>query len=86
MNILTSEEMVVTTVPRTFTRVKSFMVTWTRTTLLVKAVKHFFQVPSLNLVAKTTSVFTIQSTLSTDAQQMRTPLRNGVLGNGSNKA
>ena len=86
MNILTSEAMVVTTVPRTFTRVKGFMVTWTRTTLHVKAVKHFFQVPSPNLVAKTTSVFTIQSTLSTDAQQMRTPLRNGGLGNGSNKA
>ena len=86
MNILTSEGMVVATVPRTFTRVTGFMVTWTRTTLHVKAVKHFFHVPSLNLVAKTTSVFTIQSTLSTDAQQMRTPLRNGGLGNGSNKA
>ena len=82
MNILTSEEMVVTTVPRTFTRVEGFMVTWTRTTLHVKAVKHFFQVLSLNLVAKTTSVFTIQSTLSIDAQQMRTPLRNGGLGTG----
>ena len=86
MNILTSEAMVVTTVPRTFTRVEGFMVTWIRTTLHVKAVKHFFQVPSLNLVVRTTSVFTIQSTLSTDAQQMRTPQRNGGLGNGSNKA
>lgn len=34
--------MVVTTVLRTFTRVEGFMVTWTRTTLHVKAVKHFF--------------------------------------------
>ena len=50
---------------RTFSRVEGFMVTWTRTTLHVKAAKHFFQVPSLNLVAKTIqSMFTIQSTLS----------------------
>ena len=42
MNILTSEAMVVTTGPRTFTRVKGFMVTWTCTAHHVKAVKHFF--------------------------------------------